>query len=102
MQELVGTVFREGLVRADDLPLVLPVLGTDGLPRGSHVHMRLGAIDDITLEVSGTVIERLDLAADVSAADDTEDEEPVAGPIAIAVDVTEGAEPDNASDNPAS
>jgi len=38
----------------------------------------------------------------VSAPDDTEDEEPVAGPIAIAVDVTEGAEPDNASDNPAS
>ncbi|MBK0392034.1 ribonuclease catalytic domain-containing protein [Ramlibacter algicola] len=102
MQELVGTVFREGLVRADDLPLVLPVLGTDALPRGSHVRVRLGAIDDITLEVSGTVIERLDLAADVSAPDDTEDEEPVAGPIAIAVDVTEGAEPDNASDNPAS
>ena len=28
--ELVGTVFREGLVRADDLPLVLPVTGRRG------------------------------------------------------------------------
>jgi exoribonuclease-2 len=66
--------------------------------------VRLGAIDEISLEVSGTVVERLDVpAADVSAEDDTgEDEEPVAGPIAIAVDVTEGGEPDNAADNPPS
>jgi exoribonuclease-2 len=103
-QDLVGAVFREGLVRADDLPLVLPVMGADNLPRGSHVRVRLGAIDEISLEVSGTVVERLDVpAADVSAEDDTgEDEEPVAGPIAIAVDVTEGGEPDNAADNPPS
>ena len=104
IRELVGTVFREGLVRADDLPLVLPVLGTETLPRGARVRVKLGAIDDITLDVAGTVAERLDTApAPVSAEDDTgEDEEPVAGPIAIAVDVSEGGEPDNAADNPAS
>ncbi|WBY00804.1 RNB domain-containing ribonuclease [Ramlibacter tataouinensis] len=103
IHELVGTVFREGLVRADELPLVLPVLGTETLPRGTRVRVRLGAIDDIALDVAGTVAERLDAASSpVSAEDDSgEDEEPVAGPIAIAVDVSEGGEPDNAADNPA-
>ena len=58
--ELTATLFKDNLVRADTLPLVLPVLGADGLPRGAHVRVRLGAIDEITLDVSGTVIERLD------------------------------------------
>jgi exoribonuclease-2 len=104
VEELVGTVFKEGLVRADDLPLVLPVLGSEGVARGARVRVRLGAVDDITLEVAGTVVERLDPAPQaVSAEDDTGDEEEtVGGPIAIAVDVTEGAEPDNGTDNPPS
>ncbi|HZY18919.1 MAG TPA: RNB domain-containing ribonuclease [Ramlibacter sp.] len=104
LQDLVGTVFREGLVRADDLPLVLPAMGAEGLPRGTQVRVRLGAIDDITLEVTGTVLERLDTAAaGLSAEDDSaEEEEPVAGPIAIAVDVNEAGEPDNGADNPPS
>jgi choline dehydrogenase-like flavoprotein len=77
------------LVRADDLPLVFPVLGVTGLPRGAHVRVRLGEIDEIALDVSGTLIERLD--GDEAAADDgaEEDEEAVAGPIAIAVDMNE-------------
>lgn len=103
LKELVGTVFREGLVRADELPLVLPVMGADGLPRGAQVRVRLGATDEISLEVTGTVVERIEAAAPVSAEDDSaEEEEPVAGPIAIAVDVTEGDELDNAADNPPS
>ncbi|MGZ5846123.1 MAG: ribonuclease catalytic domain-containing protein [Ramlibacter sp.] len=102
-QELVGSVVREGLVRADDLPLVLPVLGAEGLPRGSQVRVRLGATDEISLEVTGTVIERIEAEPQVSAEDDSaEEEEAVAGPIAIAVDVTEGDQPDNGADNPAS
>jgi exoribonuclease-2 len=103
IKEIVGTVFREGLVRADDLPLVLPVMGADGLPRGSQVRVKLGATDEISLEVTGTVVERIEAEALVSAEDDSgEEEEPVAGPIAIAVDVTEGDELDNAADNPPS
>jgi exoribonuclease-2 len=101
IHDLTASVIREGLVRAEDLPLVLPVLGADGLPRGARVRVRLGDIDAIALDVSGTVVERLD-AAPVSVEDDTgEEEEPVAGPIAIAVDVSEGAEPDSGADNPA-
>ncbi len=102
--ELVGTVFREGLVRADDLPLVLPVLGGGELPRGARVRVKLGAIDVITLDVNGTVIERLDVAAIPLAGDEEEaEDEPVAGPIAIAVDVNDTEEAATAAaDNPAS
>ena len=63
-RELVGTVFKEGLVRADDLPLVLPVLGGGDLPRGARVRVKLGDIDLITLDVNGTVVERLDVVAE--------------------------------------
>jgi exoribonuclease-2 len=103
--EVVGTVFKEGLVRADDLPLVLPVMGTQDLPRGAKVRVRLGAIDEITLDVGGTVVERLDDLAAVSdaagdeAPADDEDDAAVAGPIAIAVDVDETQTPVPA-DNP--
>lgn len=87
--ELTATLIKDNLVRADTLPLVLPVLGAEGLPRGAHVRVRLGAIDEIALDVSGTVIERLDgtvEALDESA--DAEDEE-LATPLALAIDVNE-------------
>jgi exoribonuclease-2 len=92
--ELTATAFREGLVRADELPLVLGVLGAGDLPRNARVRVKLGSIDEITLDVHGTVIERLD-AADVPAegADQSEDEgeEEATGPIAIALDVSDAA-----------
>jgi exoribonuclease-2 len=101
--ELVATVFKEGLARAEDLPLVLPVLGADGLPRGARVRVKLGEIDEITLDVRGTVVEHLDVASEPQMAEEDvqDDDEPVAGPIAIAVDVNdteEAAVP--ANDNP--
>jgi exoribonuclease-2 len=89
LAEITGTMFREGLVRADDIPLVLPVLGGADLPRGAHVKVKLGDIDLITLDVSGTVVERLDSPAEPLDTDDEGEEEAVAGPIAIAVDVNE-------------
>jgi exoribonuclease II len=90
--EMVGTMFREGLLRADALPLVLPVLGGADLPRGARVRVKLGEIDPISLDVKGTVIERLDIAPEPVDAEEEAEDEPVAGPIAIAVDVTEGSE----------
>jgi exoribonuclease-2 len=103
MREIVGTVVREGLVRADALPLVLGVMGTQDLPRGAQVRVRLGEIDLITLDVAGTVVERLDVAgaaapADAAAADEDEDDA-AAGPIAIAVDMDAPVPAD--ADNPA-
>ncbi len=102
--ELDATVLKEGpggsfLVRADALPLVLPVLGAQGLPRGARVRVKLGEIDDITLDVNGTLLARLDDAAQAAAPDaggegeDEDDEEGTAGPIAIAVDVNEAEAP---------
>jgi exoribonuclease-2 len=96
--ELTATSFKDNLVRADDLPLVLAALGAQGLPRGARVRIRLGAIDEITLDVAGTVIERLDTVAEASAeaqhsdaGEDAEDgeDEIAAGPISIAVDMDE-------------
>lgn len=90
--EFTATLVKDNLVRADALPLVLPVMGAEGLPRGAHVRIRLGEIDDITLDVHGTVIERLDLpvdeAVDDSAGEDGEDEE-LSAPLALAIDVDE-------------
>ena len=98
--ELVASLFKDNLVRADELPLVLPVLGAQGLPRGAKVRVKLGDIDLITLDVHGTVLERLDapvLPADADTDDD--DDEDVAGPIAIAVDVSDTVPA--SGDNPA-
>ncbi len=89
LEELVGTVFKEGMVRADELPLVLPVLGGADLPRGARVRVKLGEIDLITLDVKGTVVERLDVAPAPLESEEEAEDEPVAGPIAIAVDVSE-------------
>ncbi|MES2424393.1 MAG: RNB domain-containing ribonuclease, partial [Pseudomonadota bacterium] len=99
ISELTATLFKDNMARADDLPLVLPVLGAQDLPRGARVRIKLGEIDEITLDVAGTVVERLDLVAQADDAPEEEDEEPVAGPIAIAVDVTETEAA--GSDNPA-
>ncbi len=96
--ELTATTFKDNLVRADNLPLVLAAMGAQGLPRGAHVRIRLGAIDEITLDIAGTVIERLDSPADEAAAEanpandednEGDDADMVAGPIAIAVDMSE-------------
>ena len=90
--EVIASAFRENLVRADELPLVLPALGAQGLPRGARVRVKLGEIDEITLDISGTVIERLDIApveGDASTDEDDGELETPAGPISIAVDMSE-------------
>ena len=93
ISELTATTFKEGpggswLVRADELPLVFPVMGGQGLTRGARLRVRLGDVDEIALDVSGTVIERLD-AAPMPEDDSQDEDEPAAGPIAIALDVNE-------------
>lgn len=108
--ELTASLMKEQaggawLVRADELPLVFTVLGAQGLPRGTRVRVRLGDIDDIALDVGGSVIEVLDASAppDSDASADDEDETSAAGPIAIAVDVSEpeGENEAGRADNPA-
>jgi exoribonuclease-2 len=102
--ELVATLFKENMVRADDFPLVLPVLGAKDLPRGARVRIKLGEIDEVSLDVMGTVIERLDSP---TAADDAgretgddeggeDDDEVAAGPISINMSVAD----EDAAPNP--
>ena len=95
--ELEASIFKDNMVRADTLPLVLPVMGGQNLPRGARVRVKLGEIDLITLDITGTVIERLDTPVAEQGVSDNADEEDdeVSGPIAIAVDVSEPAAPAN-------
>jgi exoribonuclease II len=89
--EINATLFKENMVRADDLPLVLPVMGANNLERGAKVTVKLGQVDLMTLDVSGTVTD-IRVAAhvgDMQMENDTEDESEETGALSIAVDVAE-------------
>jgi exoribonuclease-2 len=69
-------------------------MGAQGLPRGAQVRVRLGVPDLITLDINGTLVERLDVdgtAAGTDLPDDGEDDM-VGGPIALAIDLAETAQ----------
>lgn len=85
--ELTATVMKEGLVRAEEIPLVLSVAGTASLMRGARVKVRLGEMDLLMLEASATLVERLDVAAP-EPTDEEEDDEPTGG-VHLAMDVNE-------------
>ncbi|MBY0368132.1 MAG: RNB domain-containing ribonuclease, partial [Burkholderiaceae bacterium] len=90
--ELTATVMKEGLVRADELPLVFKALGCENLPRGSHVKVRITGLDEMTLDVHATLAERLDepLPTDAPAEGDDDELEAAAAPIALAIDLNDG------------
>ncbi|MBT0569953.1 RNB domain-containing ribonuclease [Curvibacter sp. CHRR-16] len=106
LTELVAAVMKDNLARAQDIPLVLPVLGAQGLPRGALIRVKLGEPDLIALDIHGTLLERLDSpVGNASPADEENDEdEAAAGPLTIAVDVTENntdtEPPPSGGDNP--
>ncbi len=80
------------LVRAQQLPLVLNLVGAPAhIARGTAVRLRLGGMDDISLDVQGQFLAVLEAGADAQAETDSEaDEEESAGPIAIALDLSDG------------
>jgi exoribonuclease-2 len=98
LTEIEATLFKENLVRADHLPLVLPVAGAKDLPRHARVRVRLGDIDEVSLDIVGTVIERLDTPDEANCSPDDsgseDDDDAISGPIAIAMDTSEGAPDD--------
>ena len=112
LRDIEATVFKvmpgtPPMARADHLPLVLPVLGAGGaaLTRGSRVLLQLSEPDDITLDISGQLLQVLDVAITASGArdatlgsvfDDASDEEESAGPLSIALDL-DVEEPGSAS-----
>ena len=94
--EITATLIKDGLVRADTLPLVLPVMGADGMERGTALRIKLGAADLMTLEISGTVLERLDAQAHAQGADEDADEDLPATGVTLAIDLQ-----DDPSETPA-
>ena len=77
------------LARAQRLPLVLNIVGGPGtLVRGQQVRLRLGPIDDISLDVQGHFAALIGDDPGQEPASDG-DEEEAAGPIAIAVDLSD-------------
>ena len=101
--ELEATVMKDGLVRADTVPLVLRATGTENLMRGTRVRVRITGSDLLTLDLWGALVARLDEAAAgavgaVTEQGDEDEEEPTAGPLALAIDL---AEPGSSSDGPA-
>ena len=87
--ELEATVMKEGLVRADTLPLVFKVAGTEQLPRNSRVRVRITGMDLLTLDLHATLSARLDVAPpSTDEAPEEEDAEPV-GALQIAIDVSD-------------
>jgi exoribonuclease-2 len=91
ISKLNATLFKENMVRADDLPLVLPVMGANHLERGTKVIVKLGDINLMTLDISGTVID-IRVAAqvgDMQVDDALEDESEETGALSIAVDLVD-------------
>jgi exoribonuclease-2 len=102
--ELDAAVLKDGLVRADTLPLVFKAAGCDSLPRGTHVRVRVDGVDLLTLDVHARLVARLDdeAATDEAAAEDGDDaEEASAGPLTLAIDVTEETPPAEGAATPA-
>ena len=106
LSDLVATVMKDGLVRAESLPLVFRALGAEALARGARVRVRLTGMDELTLDVHASVVERLpDEAAAAQAPEELEEdsEELQAGPLELAIDVGEegASEGDNSAPPPA-
>jgi len=90
--ELDAAVMKDGLVRADTLPLVFRAIGAEALPRGARVRVRLTGTDLLTLDLHASVVARIDDPATEAddaveldeAADDGAD---AAGPLTLAIDL---------------
>jgi exoribonuclease II len=101
--ELEASCMKDGLVRADTLPLVFRVPGTENLPRGTRVRVRVAGTDLLTLDLHAQFVARIDAVADVPAQAESEseieDEADSAGPLTLSIDLGEdGAEPSPAAE----
>ncbi|MBA4176116.1 MAG: ribonuclease II [Leptothrix sp. (in: Bacteria)] len=92
LAEIDAAVMKDGLVRAETLPLVFRVPGTESLARGSRVRARVATIDLLTLDLHATLAARLD--APPAAADDetSDDDTEAAVGLQIAITLDDAAE----------
>ena len=101
LAELDAAVLKEGLVRADSLPLVFRALGCENLSRGTRVRVRITGIDLLTLDLHATLLACIadePAFATTAAAEDGDDgdDEQAASPLALAIDLADG-EPEPAA-----
>lgn len=97
LAELDAAVMKDGLVRAEALPLVFRVPGTENLPRGSRVRARVTGIDLLQLELYASLAARLDEPAAAAEEDAAEDETEAVGGLQIALTLDEGEAPSPAA-----
>jgi exoribonuclease-2 len=103
LQALDATVMKDGLVRAETLPLVFRALGAEALPRHARVRVQLTGSDLLTLDLHARVLGRLDDTAPAEAAEEEADDaavEETAGPLTLAIDLQD-AEDSPAAPSPA-
>ncbi|MFO1294865.1 MAG: ribonuclease catalytic domain-containing protein [Rubrivivax sp.] len=92
--ELDATVIKPGLVRAETLPLVLPLVGTEALARGARVRLRINGLDLLTLDVHATLAARLEegaAAVEDEAEAEEEAEAAAASTVHLALEVDDAA-----------
>jgi exoribonuclease-2 len=92
--EVEASVMKDGLVRAETLPLVFRVPGTENLPRGAKVRARVAGIDLLTLDLHAALAARIEADAptsDEEAGDDAGDDSEASGPLTLAIDVNDTA-----------
>jgi exoribonuclease-2 len=95
ISELDATVFKSypgepPMARANNLPLVFTVHGAPPLERGSQVLVKVQSMDLIALDLQVQYLQTLDaIEAQAQQNEVEEDEELAAGPLNIAMDLTE-------------
>ena len=94
--ELDAAVMKDGLVRADTLPLVFRATGTESLPRGAQVRVRIAGIDLLTLELHAMLLARIDTAPATATEAEADDESADAGTLRLAIDLDAPADVDTA------
>ena len=106
--ELDAAVLKDGLVRADTLPLVFKALGCEALPRNARVRVRITGMDLLTLDLHANLASRLDDLASKpaganpadsppeSTADDEDEDTLAAAPLTLAFDMGDAAPADPA------
>ncbi len=93
--ELEASVMKEGLVRAETLPLVFRASGTESLARGTRVRVKLTGTDLVTLDLHAQLLARIEEPADSTdpvAEPEGEDELESAGTLTLAIDLEEASE----------
>jgi len=91
ISELIGTTLQEDMVRADDLPLVITVMNTENLPKGSKVLIKIGRIEEILLIAEGHILQNLgfDKLIDSAKKNSNHDENILIGSLEIGLDVND-------------